>query len=112
MITEINICSDATVLSYDSFDCLVPHASGSWAIIPTIVSWITDPYPAHLPNECKCKGCKVYFVSKPIDEKIPVNLIHFIKIGRFIEQLQGNTEVLKLIASSIESIEKEDYERE
>ena len=42
----------------------------------------------------------------------PINLIHFIKIGRFIEQLQGNTEVLKLIASSIESIEKEDYERE
>ncbi len=35
-----------------------------------------------------------------------------IKIGKFIEQLQGNTEMLKLIASSIESIEKEDYERE
>ena len=107
MIKEINICSDATVLSYDLFDCLVPHASGTWALIPTIVSWITDPYPAHLPDECKCKGCKIYFVSKTTNERIPVNIIHFIRIGRFIETCikTPTDDELKLIAQTISETE-------
>lgn len=107
MIREINIYSDTTVLSYDLFDCLVPHASGTWAVIPIIVSWITEPYPAHLPDECKCKGCKIYFNSKITNEKIPISIIHFIKIGKFIESCikTPTMEELKMLAQTVDDNE-------
>ena len=78
MITEVVIYSDGTVNSFDSDNCQIPSASGSWEIIPLL--------PSQLPEECRMTNAKCFIGvrKKGGDDRMPIPIRHLLKMAKYI----------------------------
>lgn len=87
MINEIVIYSDGSVSSFDSDNCQIPSASGSWEILPLIRQWLLEEYPSRLPEECRATNAKIYLgVRKPGgDERIKIPVTHLLRMCKYIK---------------------------
>ena len=80
MITEVVIYSDGTVNSFDSDNCQIPSASGSWEIIPLLASWALAQYPSQLPEECRMTNANVLLVLERKEVTIGCQFLYVISL--------------------------------
>lgn len=114
MITEINIYSDGTVISLDECKCLIPMASGTWAVLIDICDW-ANVENSRLPDECKFGTLKVFFVVRSAgkEERFPVPISHLLSIGRVMLNIATcGYKPADVIAKEIAEQIIEDYEEE
>lgn len=92
MIDKIVIYSDGTLCCFDGDDCMIPTASGTWNLIPTIISWMLEQYPSSLPDECRTAGAKVYFAcrAKGSERRLQIPSTHFIKLKDIFDTIKNN----------------------
>lgn len=87
MINEIVIYSDGTVSSFDSDNCQIPTASGSWEVLLMIKEWLLEEYPSRLPEECRVTNANVYMGvrKKGGDERIKIPMSHLLRMCKYIK---------------------------
>ena len=107
MITEIQIYTDTSVISLDEYKALVPIASGSWNVIKLIYTWLIDPYPSRIPDECKIKSCDIYIIDRSHPNiKIPITIHTFKLIGNYLCNVNTDVNYAKIIDNYIPLIEE------
>lgn len=114
MITEINIYSDGTVISLNECKCLIPIASGTWAVLIDICEW-ANIENSRLPDECKFGTLRVFFVVRSAgkEERFPVPVSHLLNIGKVMLHIATcGYKPTEVIAKEIAEKIIQEYERE
>lgn len=115
MISEINVYSDGTVISLNNSRCLVPIASGTWAVLIDIYNWYMQPDRWKLPDECQFCELKAYFVirstGKETRYELPIS--HVLNMGKTMMHIaELGYKPTEVIAKEIAEKIIREYERE
>lgn len=114
MITEINIYSDGTLISLNENKCLVPIASGTWAVLIDIYNWLSIENQSRC-DECRFGNLKIFFVVRYAgrEERFPIPIPHLFSIGKMILSIaESGYKPTETICKEIEEQILRNYERE
>lgn len=115
MITEINIYSDGTLISLNENKCLVPIATGTWAVLIDIVDWYYNPEQWRLPDECRFFDLHVNFIVRNNngETRTPIPVTHLGNMGKTMQSIASSGyKPVEVICKEISEKIIEEYENE